>query len=232
MKKTLLFLLLAVALATACSRRTDNDGARLRTDVDSVAYVIGMNVGLNLQRMDSTINVAAVCEGIRDVFRARSRFTPDEARAFYLRHMNYTLPERARAYEEQFLADLAKKNRSYARTRSGITYAVGDLGDPERMPASERDSVELRYRILHPDGTPIHTPEEPLRTTLGELRRGVAESVKLIGEGGSVTAWLPAREAYGAEGDARLGIAPNSTLCYEIELRRVVPYAEWSRRRN
>ena len=122
MKKTL-FLLLLAALAAACSRRSEGGGARLRTDVDSVAYVIGMNVGLNLQRMDSTINVAAVCEGIRDVFRDKSRFTTDEARDFYLRHLNYTLPERARAYEEQFLDDLAKKNRSYARTRSGVTYA-------------------------------------------------------------------------------------------------------------
>ena len=231
MKKTL-FLLLLAALAAACSRRSEGAGARLRTDVDSVAYVIGMNVGLNLQRMDSTINVAAVCEGIRDVFRDKSRFTTDEARDFYLRHLNYTLPERARAYEEQFLDDLAKQNRSYARTRSGVTYAVGELGDQERIPASERDSVELRYRILRADGTPIHTPAAPLRTTVGELRRGVAESVKLIGEGGSITAWLPAREAYGAEGNAELGIAPNSTLCYEIELVRLVPYAEWSRRRN
>ena len=42
MKKTL-FLLLLAALAAACSRRSEGGGARLRTDVDSVAYVIGMN---------------------------------------------------------------------------------------------------------------------------------------------------------------------------------------------
>ena len=30
---------------------------KLRNDTDSVAYVIGMNVGANLLKMDSTINV-------------------------------------------------------------------------------------------------------------------------------------------------------------------------------
>lgn len=232
MRTSKLFLLLcAAALLTACSRRTDG-GARLRTTTDSVAYVLGMNVGTNLLRKDSTLNVAALCEGIRDAFRDRGRLTADEARAFFLRYMNHTLPEEARAYEEQFLEELARSNRAYARTRSGVTYAVDRLGDQERIPASERDSLLLRRRILRIDGELLHADDEPLRTTLGELRRGIGESVRLIGEGGRITAWIPSKEAYGAEGDARLGIAPNSTVGIEIELERVVPYAEWSRRRN
>ncbi|HBX90891.1 MAG TPA: peptidylprolyl isomerase, partial [Alistipes sp.] len=41
--------------------------------------------------------------------------------AYYLRYMNHTLPERARAYEEEFLAEVARTNRSFARTASGVT---------------------------------------------------------------------------------------------------------------
>ena len=74
---------------------------KLKTDTDSVAYVIGMNVGMNLMKMDSTINVNAVCEGIRDVFRQGTKFSAADAEVFYLRYMNYALPEKARAYEEQ-----------------------------------------------------------------------------------------------------------------------------------
>lgn len=234
MKKLLFLSLLAVSIA-ACSRRSDGGDARLKSAADSVAYVIGMNVGLNLQRMDSTLNVAALCEGIRDVFREKTRFTTDEAEAFYLRYMNYTLPEEARAYEERFLADIADRNRSYARTKSGVTYSVEQIGDQERIPASERDSVLLRLRILRADGEPLYSSYDrgdTLRRMLGDLKPGVQEALRLIGEEGRITAWVPAEKAYGAAGEASMGIAPNSTLCFEIELVRLDKYAEWNRRRN
>ena len=196
-----IFPALALLLAGACSKKTGGS-LKLAKDTDSVAYVIGMNVGLNLQRMDSTINVEAVCEGIRDVFREKTRLSGEEARTFYLGYVNYMLPEKAREYEERFLEDIAKSNRSYARTGSGVTYTVTAVGDQERIPATDRDSVALRCVIRTADG-----------------RRG-----------GRIEAWIPAAAAYGAEGDKTLGIGPNATLFYEIELVGVDKYAEWSRR--
>ena len=231
-----LFLIVsgAALLFAGCSDGSGNSGVKLRSDVDSVAYVIGLNVGLNLQRMDSTINVSAVCEGIRDIFRGSARMTLPEAETFYLSYVNYALPEKARAYEEQFLADIAKSNRSYARTSSGVTYTVDEVGDQDRIPTSDRDSVALRWVIRTADGTQITSSYErgdTVRSRLRDLRRGVQESVKLIGAGGRIHAWMPAAEAYGAEGDPDLGIAPNATLYYEIELLDVDKYANRCRRR-
>lgn len=226
MKRTIAALLAVVLLAGACSRRSSD--VKLPADTDSVAYVIGMNVGMNLLRMDSTLNVGALCEGIRDAFRTRTRLTPDEARTFFLSYMNYALPEKARAYEEQFLADLARKNRSYARTTSGVTYAVDEIGDQNLLPSSDRDSVTLRWTIGTVDGESLYSSYErgdTLRMALSELTKGVRESIKLIGPGGRISTWLPSSEAYGAAGDAELGIAPNTTLHYEIELLEVDKYA-------
>lgn len=224
----------AVVLSSGCSGKKSGS-AKLKTDVDSVAYVIGMNVGMNLLRMDSTLNVAALCEGIRDVFEADARFSQADARAFYLRWVNYTLPDKARQYEEQFLADIQKSNRSYARTSSGVTYTVDVLGDQERTASTPRDSVSLRYVIRAADGAQIYSSYErgdTLRMTLGDLRSGVQESVRLIGQGGKIIAWLPAATAYGADGDQELGIRPNATLNYEIELIGVNTYANQVRNRN
>ena len=97
MKKSCILLLFASTFAGACSKKSSGD-AKIRTDVDSVAYVIGMNVGMNLMRMDSTINVAAVCEGIRDVFRESPKLTVEAAETFYLSYINYALPQKALAY--------------------------------------------------------------------------------------------------------------------------------------
>lgn len=226
LRNMLFWLLAAAALTGSCSRK--GGGVKLRTDTDSVAYVIGMNVGMNLMRMDSTINVGAVCEGIRDVFRASAKLTAADAETFYLRYMNFALPEKARAYEEQFLADFAKSNRSYARTASGVTYTVDELGDQGLVPASDRDTVVMRYVIRTVDGTEVYSSYErgdTLRMQLGDLQKGVKESLKLIGKGGKITSWLPSSEAYGAAGDQELGIAPNATLHYEIELIDVDKYS-------
>lgn len=233
--RNLLWILPAVALlGGACSKKSGGGGVKLRSDVDSVAYVLGMNVGLNLQRMDSTLNVEAVCEGIRDVFRAKTRLTTSEAETFYLSYVNYALPEKARAYEEQFLADIAKSNRSYARTSSGVTYTVEEVGDQNRIPVSDRDSVALRWTIRTADGREILSSYErgdTVRSTLRDLNRGVQESLKLIGVGGRINAWMPSSVTYGADGDKELGIGANATLYYEIELLDLYKYADRFRRR-
>lgn len=234
MKKNVVILLFAALCVGGCSKKTGG-GEKLRTDVDSLAYVIGLNVGENLLKMDSTLNVSAVCEGIRDVFRSAPKLSAADAETFFLSYINYALPEKARAYEEQFLADLAKANRSYARTTSGVTYTVENVGNQDLLPTSDRDSVVLRWTIRTTDGQQLYSSYErgdSLRFALGELTRGEKESLKLIGKGGKITAWMPSAAAYGAEGKASWGIKPNTTLSYEIELIEVDKYANRSRRGN
>ena len=58
-----------LTLWSGCSK--SGGGVKLHTDTDSVAYVIGLNVGANLLKMDSTLNAAAVCKGIADYFAGR-----------------------------------------------------------------------------------------------------------------------------------------------------------------
>lgn len=230
MKRILLFA--AAVLAVGCSKKSTN-GVKLKSDLDSVAYVIGMNVGLNLQRMDSTLNVAAVCEGIRDIFEGDPRMTVEAAETFYLSYVNYALPEKARAYEEQFLADMAKSNRAYARTTSGVTYTVDEVGDQNLLPTTDRDSVSLRWVIRTLDGKEIVSSYErgdTVRSMLRDLQKGVQESVRLIGRGGRIKAWIPSSAAYGAEGSKELHIAPNTTLYYEIELVDVDKFSARRRR--
>jgi len=232
MKNTTLALSIALLLAGGCSKKSVNS-EKLARDTDSVAYIIGMNVGMNLQRMDSTLNVEAVCRGIRDVFRGGERLSVSDARTYFLRYVNYALPEKARAYEERFLEDIRNSNRNYARTKSGVTYTVEVLGDQNQLPVSERDSVALRYVIRSTDGKQLYSSYErgdTLRAALRDLRIGMKESVKLIGKGGKINAWMPSAAAYGADGDAELGIRPNATLYYEIELVDVDKYSNRPRR--
>ena len=113
MKKTFPILPALVLLAGACAKISGGGGVKFRNDTAWVAYGSGLNVGANLLKMDSTINVNAVCEGIRDMFRGNPRLSAADAETFYLSSVNYALPEKARAYEEQFLLDIAKSKSYY-----------------------------------------------------------------------------------------------------------------------
>lgn len=171
MRKTFFALTAMALLAGACSRKSGG-GVKLKADTDSVAYIIGMNVGMNLLKMDSTLNVNAVCEGIRDVFRAGAKLSADDAEVYYLRYMNYVLPEKARAYEEQFLADFAKSNRSYARTPSGVTLRRGGAG---RSGADSGFRPGQRCAALHhPHGRPGPTSTPPTSAATRCARRSAA----------------------------------------------------------
>ena len=92
-----------LTLWSGCSK--SGGGVKLHTDTDSVAYVIGLNVGANLLKMDSTLNAAAVCKGIADYFAGRQSMTMEEAQTFYLRYVDYAVPEKIREQERRFLDD-------------------------------------------------------------------------------------------------------------------------------
>lgn len=226
MKKITLAVLLAALALGACSKK--GVGVKLRTDTDSVAYIIGMNVGKNLLGMDSTLNLDAVCAGMRDAYAADTKLSFADAEVYYLRYVNYMLPEKARAYEKKFIEEIVKSNRSYALTQSGVAYTVDELGDQEMVPTSDRDSVVMRYLIRTSDGKDVYSSyvrKDTVRMAVGDLTNGMRESVRLIGKGGKLLAWMPSAAAYGAEGEPKMGIAPNATLYYEIELVDVDKYA-------
>ena len=104
---------------------------------------------------------------------------------------------------------------------------IGDLRED-----SDRKQVEVaKYLGVTQSTYSSYERGDTVRSLVRNLRRGVQESVKLIGKGGKINAWMPSSAAYGAEGDKELGVAPNATLYFEIELVDLDKYATRSRRR-
>lgn len=229
--KKIVLRLFAIALilcvmigAFSCRKSTRR---LLAVDSDSLAYVIGMNVGYNLLQMDSTLNLDAVFAAIRDVYDNNAKMTVADARIYFLRQMNYAKYEKFKSYEERFLADLAKTNRSFARTRSGVTYKISASGDQQSLAVNLRDTVVFRYKLSLQDGTEIRSSFENDDTTklaLADMVRGLQETMRMVGAGGHFEAWIPSDLAYGVSGDEELGIEPNSTLLYEVDIVNVIPY--------
>lgn len=213
---------LLIIVSVACGgRKTTVVKPTMQTSADSMSYVLGLNIGRNLAGIDSLLNVDMVCEGLRDSYAGVPKLNDEEARAAYLKYMNYDVYERTKLFEKQFLEDLRQQDRKFVATHSGLTYKIADIGDMKRVIRNNRDTIHLRYRILDQAGTVIDTTyyqNDTLRLAVGSMPRGVIEAAKLIGEGGHMEAWLPSNLAFGSAGCDSLGIAPNTMLYYELWL--------------
>lgn len=212
-KIVILLMLVALFATMSCHKSTK----RMASDQDSLAYVVGLNVGHNLIKMDFTLNIDVVCMAIRDVYAGSQKMSIREGRDYYLAQKTYFVHEKAKRYQEQFLEDMSKNDRAYIRLRNGVTYKILQLGDQSIQSLVSRDSLRLAMTIKDENGDILH-PTDTIYTAYRDLISGLQEVVRIAGNGASVEAWLPSETAYGAGGDSLLGIKPNQLVRYDLNI--------------
>lgn len=223
MKKILSAIVVVLMLASVGCKQKKAEVAPplMQTSADSMSYVVGLNLGRNLMGLDSLLNIEAVCVGVRDAYLSHPKLNDEQARAAYLKYMNYDIYERTKAFETQFLADLRKQDRKFVATTTGLTYKVHTLGDMKKTIRTNRDTILMCYRVLDLAGNVVDTTyykQDTLRVGVGTMQRGVIEASKLIGEGGHMEAWVPSTLAFGSAGCDSLNVKPNTMLYYELWL--------------
>ena len=216
----------AFATIISCNRAGDySANVAINNQSDSLSYVVGMNIAYNIMKLDSTLNPAAVVKGINDALSQSEVIPFDEARTYFLTYMNFDVYERVKSYEEQYLTDLAKSDKDVVRSQSGLTYKVAELGNMSKVVTRDRDSVAIIYRASRLSGEEVDLASnrsEVTREAVSKLIPGLKEGVKLIGEGGKLTLWIPSSMAYGSAGAEQKGIKTNEMLRYEVELKEVI----------
>ncbi len=221
---TILCIGIAVALLSCSGSKGSNANTQLTDQTDSLSYVIGMNIAYNIMKMDSTVRPEAVIKGINDALNGEELLTIEDARTYFLAYMNYDVYERVRKYEEQYLSDLVAGDNKVVRTRTGLTYKVEELGDMNNTLSNDRDTVALTYRASRLSGEEVDLAtnrDDTLRVVVNRLIPGLREGVKLVGQGGKLTLWVPSSLAYGAIGNDEKGIKPNELLRYEVNIVEV-----------
>ncbi|MBO7343940.1 MAG: FKBP-type peptidyl-prolyl cis-trans isomerase [Alistipes sp.] len=215
-------MLVAVLFVASCGGR--GGSVSLTDSRDSLSYVVGMNIAYNIMQMDSTINADAVITAIDETLRGRERFSLEEGKTYLLGYINYDVYERVRGYEEQYLNDLAASDGDVVRTPNGLTYKVATLGDMNQTVNTERDTIAFTYRATNLAGEEVDPASEradTLRTRVDQLVPGLRDGVRLVGQGGSLTLWLPSSMAYGSAGDSEKGIKSNEMLRYDVQIIEV-----------
>jgi len=207
----------------AASVEPPNDGP-FQTIEDKASYLIGQNLGRQLQQQWIEVNPAVVAQGIGDALsNSDSKIPWNEAQAILT------------AFEKQtqdHLAELARKNdeagRAFLETNklqegvvalpSGLQYKVITEGDGPSPKST--DKVVTHYRGTLVDGTVFDSSyqyNEPATFGVTQVIAGWTEALQRMKVGDKWQLFVPGNLAYGPQGRAPL-IEPNALLIFEIEL--------------
>ena len=242
--KIFAFAAVAAVMAVSCGRSEVKVDVELPTtaEIDSVSYLLGVNYGIMFKQQGfaeklSDIDMAAMKKGMEDALKAelpkgyndttfakQFKISPyDMNRIFngYLKKKSDYKAELNRVKGEKFLADNALKE-NVDTTETGLQYTIVTEGASEKVAVN--DTVTVKYKGTLIDGTVFDEGEIPGHVSGSRgLITGFDEGIRLVGEGGKMTLYIPAELAYGERGNQ--AIAPNSTLIFDVEVLKVGKYA-------
>lgn len=193
---------------------------------DSVSYAIGLNIGEMIKNsgMDKNLNYNEFARGMKDIITEKdsAKFTQEMGMLIngYVMKCMEVKNNKLKKEGEEFL-EKNKTQEGVQVTESGLQYKIENKGN-EIIPTDE-DTVVVNYAGKLLDGTQFDSSYdrgEPAEFPLNRVIPGWTEGLKLIGEGGKATLWIPYNIAYGERG-AGQQIPPYSTLVFDVELIKV-----------
>lgn len=224
--------LFASAFITACSQGQKGH-AGMATEIDSVSYAIGTDIGNNFLRNNlAHINPDALAQGLRDALDSASLMTEDVAMQVVQGYMmkaqegqrakEQALAEENRQKGERFLAENGKR-KEVVTTSSGLQYEVITMGKGPK-PTSE-DQVKVHYTGTLIDGTKFDSSVdrgEPIVFPVNGVIRGWVEALQMMPVGSKWKLYIPSDLGYGDRTAPGGAIPPSSTLIFEVELLDIV----------
>lgn len=203
--------------------------------------ISGRMAGASLLEIKDFISIDSFIEGYNDAFKVEDRenifenlrVTEEEANS-YMEELNTKMTEKMQAEQAkigeenasasaEWLAEI-EQMEGVQKTESGLLYRIDREGSDVKATA-DTDVVEVNYEGKLRTGDIFDSSYErgeSISFPLNGVIKGWTEGMKLVGEGGQITLWIPAELAYGERG-AGSDIGPNEALEFKVELIKVNP---------
>ncbi|TGN38058.1 FKBP-type peptidyl-prolyl cis-trans isomerase [Marinobacter confluentis] len=234
MKKTLIALTVAGALAGCSSSQETPPEPKLDTNDQKVSYGMGLVMGERMGNDLPDLQMDQFLQGIQhghagDEEQTRmSREEIQQALMAYQAEMQeqagakqQELAQKNLEAGETFLAENAERD-GVETTDSGLQYEIIEEGEGE-TPSAE-DQVRVHYTGELISGEVFDSSRErgePVTFGLNQVIPGWTEGLQLMKEGSRAKLYIPAELAYGPGGNQRIG--PNETLVFDVELLEINP---------
>lgn len=201
----------------------------LKTDKEKASYALGANIGTGLKKQAVSVDPAIVARGLKDAMSGgKMLMTDDEIKASLQQLRSdvmkdqqakaHAAGEANRKESDAFLA--ANKAKDGVKTLpDGLQYKVVTEGTGPKPTAS--DTVTVNYRGTLTNGTEFDSSYkrgQPATFSVGGVIHGWTEALQLMPVGSKWELYIPPDLAYGDNPPPGSGIAPGSTLVFEVEL--------------
>jgi len=222
LKPTLALISFAVVIS-GCNSQIKK--VELKTEIDSLSYAIGVNMGYNLKNSKiDEININAFVNGFQDLkSEKKDIMTADKTMAIIQNYLSKKSKiEGVKNLEEgkKFMEENAKKE-GVISDQAGFQYKI--LQEGTGANPVETDMVKVNYKGSFINGEEFDSSfkrNEPAEFPLNGVIRGWTLGLQKLKVGGKMMLWLPADLAYGERGGGPIG--PNQTIIFEVELLDII----------
>lgn len=193
----------------------------LKTNVDSVSYALGMDVGSSLATNGVAISSESFLKGVNDAIQGNEQLIDEEEgiriiKAAFAR----AAEERINILKEEESAffDTLKEKTGIRHFQDGLYYEVIEEGSGAKPTSA--DEVTVHYKGALPDGKVFDDSNrrgEPLDLELANVIKGWQLGIPLMSVGAKYRLYVPSALGYGERG-AGGDIPPYSPLIFDIEL--------------
>lgn len=219
--KNIIFLS-SLILFIACKTEKTNKTANLITELDSVSYSLGVNIGENIKTQFEDINLDNFEAGIKDVLEkdVEAKISDNQAQAIIQSYFSKKQQKQSESVIEEGINFLREngKREGVTTLASGLQYEV--INDGTGPKPTIEDNVTTHYHGTLIDGTVFDSSVdrgEPASFPVGGVIKGWTEALQLMSVGSKWKLYVPYDLAYGERG-AGPQIGPYSTLIFEVEL--------------
>ncbi len=198
---------------------------KIKDEVDSVSYSLGVNIGENIKSQFPDIDMKNFESGIRDVIIEKKQPKIEGADAQKV-IQDYFTKQQAKAGElkikegENFLAENAKRNE-VKTLESGLQYEIITVAEGPKPTLN--DQVTTHYHGTLLDGTVFDSSVDrgqPATFPVSGVIKGWTEALQLMSVGAKWRLYVPYNLAYGEKGvSAQIG--PYTTLIFDVELLKI-----------
>lgn len=225
-----LAVLIALCAPGLAAAQDDTAGASAPHEGE-VSYILGYNLGNNLQSDPFKIDVDRFIKGFRDALDgAKAEMTEEQMQETMMKFQQQMLAQEQERMEKAsgenaqkgaaFLEE-NKQREGVKTTDSGLQYEIIEQGEGDKPSAD--DTVTVHYTGTLIDGTKFDSSRdrgEPATFPVTGVIPGWTEALQLMPVGSKWRLYIPSELAYGQRGAGGV-IGPNETLVFDVELMAI-----------
>lgn len=182
-----------------------------------ISKAIGYEMGYTFRKMPYHLQTYWFIQGLIDATQPDNDSKLPLVTAYINYYHEFIWPVINAEASAKWLSEVSKEF-NVKQTKSGLLYRIDEMGDTNNMPTIH-STVTINYESLCYDGrmyASTSLKNKPTTVEVERLMKGWAEGMQLIGKGGKITLWIPARLAFGEEGNRFVG--PNEAVQFNIEM--------------